>query len=182
MLLAQACVRFCVALRACLCVVFRPAPHHFSRARSTALREAYAFDPSASFEARLARLQSGTKGCDTDMRGCGQARAILHALERQPSVYTISLAWEAAQAAQEDVVITMQARSMRCACFVVSARADRFRSHRSLFHSLASPGAGHHAAPRADLLRPARRGGQLRAARRRVLLRQPLRLLCSHGR
>jgi hypothetical protein len=96
----------------------------FYRSCSTALREAYAFDPSASFEARLARLQSGTKGCDTDMRGCGKARAILHALERQPSVYTISLAWEAAQAAQEDVLITMQARSMCVvrAVGVVSAR------------------------------------------------------------
>jgi hypothetical protein len=80
------------------------------RSHSTALRELHASFTAMSFEDALSRLQSGTKGCDVDVGGCGAPAPIVHALDRPPAVYTISLAWEAAQAAQEDVAATLKAR------------------------------------------------------------------------
>jgi hypothetical protein len=103
---------------------------------STALRELYLGRTANSFEDALSRLQSGTKGCDKDKHGCGAPAPVMHVLDRPPSVYTISLAWEAAQAAQEDVAATLKARCVGVAvfalrCFVhlrVSAVVLRWRA------------------------------------------------------
>jgi hypothetical protein len=90
--------------------------------RSTALREAYASSGRSgrsggrSFERLLASLQRGdTKGCDKDVGGCGAPARIEHELLQAPEVFTISLAWDTSQAAEDDVAATMKARGARAA-------------------------------------------------------------------
>ena len=79
---------------------------------STALREANTTaiegDMKMSLEELLAQLQGGdVKRCDKDVGGCGAAARVRHDLVAPPSVFTISLAWDTAQAthraAQADV-------------------------------------------------------------------------------
>jgi hypothetical protein len=48
--------------------------------------------------------------------GCGKRINISYTLERQPSVFTISLAWETSQADEEEVTATLMARARLCAC------------------------------------------------------------------
>lgn len=81
-------------------------------ARSTALRNAAAQGGAGStFEQLLAGiLGEDCKGCDTDLGGCGTPCPILHTLQRQPQVFTISLAWESSQAGEEEVAATLKAR------------------------------------------------------------------------
>ena len=81
---------------------------------STALRDAHAAAEAQglrlSFEELLAQLQAGdVKRCDKDVGGCGAAARVRHNLEAPPRVFTISLAWDAAQAAEEVVAATMKA-------------------------------------------------------------------------
>jgi hypothetical protein len=79
---------------------------------SAALRAAHAAAPpgaARAFEALLARLQEGSKGCDKDAGGCGAPAPLAHVLERAPSVYTISLSWDTAQAPEAEVAATMAA-------------------------------------------------------------------------
>ena len=81
---------------------------------STALRDAHAAAATQglrlSFEELLAQLQGGdVKRCDKDVGGCGAAARVRHNLEAPPTVFTISLAWDAAQAAEDVVAATMKA-------------------------------------------------------------------------
>ena len=81
---------------------------------STALRDAHAAAAAQglrlSFEELLAQLQAGdVKRCDKDVGGCGAAARVRHNLEAPPRVFTISLAWDAAQAAEDVVAATMAA-------------------------------------------------------------------------
>jgi hypothetical protein len=81
---------------------------------STALRDAHTAAAAQglrlSFEELLAQLQAGdVKRCDKDVGGCGAAARVRHDLEAPPTVFTISLAWDAAQAAEDVVAATMKA-------------------------------------------------------------------------
>ncbi len=70
----------------------------------------------SAFEQLLASSQGGDcKGCDCDEGGCGAPRPIQHALEAAPTVYTISLAWDTAQAPEAEVAATMLVRAFLCA-------------------------------------------------------------------
>ena len=85
---------------------------------STALREASATAAAQglrmSFEELLSQLQGGdVKRCDKDVGGCGAAACVRHDLEAPPEVFTISLAWDTAQAAEDVVAATMKVRSVR---------------------------------------------------------------------
>ena len=81
-----------------------------------------------TFEALLRAVQGGdSKSCDTDAGGCGKLYPVLHGLERPPQVFTVSLAWDSAQAGEEEVAATLKAR---CAARL---------SHLSACGSLLSP-------------------------------------------
>jgi hypothetical protein len=85
---------------------------------STALREANATAEAQglrmSFEELLSQLQGGdVKRCDKDVGGCGAAACVRHDLEAPPDVFTISLAWDTAQAAEDVVAATMKVRFVR---------------------------------------------------------------------
>jgi len=63
---------------------------------------------ATAFESRLARLLGmDCKGCDRDVGGCGKPRAPDHTLLQMPHVFTLSLTWDTAQAAEADVAATM---------------------------------------------------------------------------
>lgn len=83
----------------------------FHLVHSTALREDRRRQGGGSLEDVLAGLMgSDTKGCDRDLRGCGRQMPVTFQLMRLPQVFTISLAWETAQASEVEVAETMQAR------------------------------------------------------------------------
>jgi len=107
------------------------APAHLS----TALREASAMAAAEglrmSFEELLAQLQGGdTKRCDKDVGGCGAAAQVRHNLEQPPTVFTISLAWDTAQAPEEVVAATMKARARSLRLAAGSDRAARAQALR----------------------------------------------------
>jgi hypothetical protein len=83
----------------------------FHIVHAAALRAARgAVGPGAPFDGVLAHLLCGdTKRCDKDAGGCGAAAPIAHALAQPPEVFTLSLAWDTAQAAEEEVASTMRA-------------------------------------------------------------------------
>ena len=86
----------------------------FHLVHSTALREERRRQGGGSLEDVLAGLMgSDTKGCDRDLRGCGRQMPVTFQLMRLPQVFTISLAWETAQASEVEVAETMQARRAR---------------------------------------------------------------------
>jgi hypothetical protein len=149
----------------------------FLRARSTELRVAHGIGAASSFEELLSQLQHGTKGCDTDRGGCGLPAPVTHALDALPSVYTLSLVWDTAQASEADVAATLQARLVLrlCCAWVLTLCAGCLTRH-------APAGAEHHAAPGAAVRQRRRGRGRVRAARRHLLLRQPLRVVCAHRR
>jgi hypothetical protein len=69
-------------------------------------------DPVASTELLLSRLMvADAKPCDKDKGGCGAPAPTRHALDRAPRVFTLSLAWDTATAAEEEVAATMKALS-----------------------------------------------------------------------
>jgi hypothetical protein len=71
-------------------------------------------DPVASTELLLSRLMvADAKPCDKDAGGCGAPAPTRHALHRAPRVFTLSLAWDTATAAEEEVAATMKALSTR---------------------------------------------------------------------
>jgi hypothetical protein len=64
---------------------------------------------SRAFETLLARLQAGSKPCDKAAGGCGAPAPLAHVLERAPTVFTLSLAWDTAQPSEAAVAATMAA-------------------------------------------------------------------------
>ena len=99
------------------------AESRWHRARSTELRTAHGIGAALSFEDLLSQLQHGSKGCDTDKGGCGKPAPLIHVLDALPSVYTLSLVWDTAQASEADVAATLQARCVLrgcCACVLTS--------------------------------------------------------------
>jgi hypothetical protein len=92
------------------------------------MREAYASGGrKRSFERLLAHLQRGdTKRCDKDVGGCGTPARVQHQLMHAPEVFTISLAWDTTQAAEDEVAATMKARlRVQLACSGAGADASR---------------------------------------------------------
>jgi hypothetical protein len=102
-----------VACGSCGAVTHRLAYSQFFHiVHAAALRGAAAAAPRGvtRLETLLHGLLSGdTKRCDRDERGCGQEAPIRHSLSRAPSVFTISLAWDTAQASEAEVAATMAA-------------------------------------------------------------------------
>jgi hypothetical protein len=81
---------------------------------STALRTVHLSGATRSFETLLRAVQSGdSKSCDKDAGGCGKLCPVLHGLEQPPEVFTVSLAWDSAQAGEEEVATTLKARASR---------------------------------------------------------------------
>jgi hypothetical protein len=71
-------------------------------------------DPAAPAELLLSRLMAAdAKPCDKDKGGCGMPAPTRHELARAPAVFTLSLAWDTATAAEEEVAATMKALSTR---------------------------------------------------------------------
>jgi hypothetical protein len=79
---------------------------------ASALCTAHASAPpggSRAFEALLARLQARFNPCDQAAGGCGARAPVAHVLERAPTVFTLSLAWDTAQPSEAVVAATMAA-------------------------------------------------------------------------
>ena len=71
---------------------------------AAALREC---PPGISLEGALSRIAAGDpKSCDRDVGGCGTLRTPCVALTRHPRVFTLSVAWAAAQASEGEVEAT----------------------------------------------------------------------------
>ena len=98
----------------------------FHLVHSTALREERRRQGGGSLEDVLAGLiGSDTKGCDRDLRGCGRQMPVTFQLMRLPQVFTISLAWDTAQASEVEVAETMQVRRARLPARPSLSRASR---------------------------------------------------------
>ena len=123
----------------------------FHIVHSTALRHAAQQRPGETLEARLAGIMGeDCKGCDSDLRGCGTRTPIQHTLERQPTVFTISLAWETSQADEEEVAATLRVRAASvgvgcvvCCWLLVCACADAHARHGHATGAEPGAGSGH---------------------------------------